>query len=502
MKHALLFLCTLLPSAAAYAQTEPAAASPGKDDGRNSASASQNTLEPIGSLRASTVVVAAADAPEHVKKAADAVCTGTDDHLVINAAIASLPEIGGRLHLTGGSYRIGAINGTYGGITIARSNVLLAGEGSATRLLLQDGLTDTNVIWVRGDIHDVTVRDLYINGNGRNQVPWVRERSEWNGGNGVKIINPSGVQDDAGIIDPTPRRVQVINCHIENCQLMAVMAHGTAVDVLDCYFTGDFGSHVVELLGHSGRIEGCTLRVKDGDTVAFGFSTDRSHYYHIVNNKIFVEAGGRINSHPLNNWPPKLPGGESVAGREYHGIIAGNILINNGSTGPVRLDGYMDLVRGNIFRGVPVVIGCPRGGIGVTFEHNLLINTSLEINSPHRGEDSRILMNGNQFFHSSVRHTDGIVVWGNNPGFITENSGVATIATDQTAVVVAHGLVAAPASVQLTPANNLGAAAKFWVEKLGLRQFTIRVDVPPGTSEAVFHWRAVTTGAQTRGAVP
>ncbi len=458
--------------------------------------------EPVAGVRTATVVVAAADAPDHLKQGADVVCPGRDDHLVINAAIAGLPPHGGRVHLTGGSYHVGAVTGTYGGVTVARSNVLLTGEGTATRLLLQDGLTDVNTIWITGDLHDVTIQDLYLNGNGKNQVPWVRERSQWNGGNGIKIINPAGGTDTAGIPDPAPRNVKVVNCRIEDCQLMAVMAHGTAVEVLDCYFTGSFGSHVVEILGHSGRIEGCTLRVKEGDTVAFGFSTDRSYYYHIVNNKIFVEAGGRINAHPINNWPPKLSGRETAAGREFHGIIAGNILINNGTTGYVRLDGYMDLVHDNVFRGVPVVIGCPSGGLGVTFEHNLLINTSLEINSPHRDAESRILINGNQFFNSSVKHTDGIVVWGTNPGYPTENAGTASIAAGQTVVVVDHGLVAVPVSVQVTPANNLGAANRFWVDGLTRRQFSIRVDTAPGAPTAIFHWRAVTTGAQTLGGTP
>ncbi|MBM3892708.1 MAG: hypothetical protein FJ388_26620, partial [Verrucomicrobia bacterium] len=85
-------------------------------------------------VRTATVVVAAADAPAHLKTAADFVCAGKDDHLVINAAIAALPETGGRVHLTGGSFSIGAVEGTFGGITIARSNVLLTGEGSGTRL--------------------------------------------------------------------------------------------------------------------------------------------------------------------------------------------------------------------------------------------------------------------------------------------------------------------------------------------------------------------------------
>ncbi len=468
----------------------------GRDDEQPSIDASE------GGGRTATVVIAAADAPEHLRSTADVVCPGTDDHLVINAAIAALPPSGGRVHLTGGSYSIGAIGGTYSGVKIDRSNVLLTGEGSATRLTLQGGLTDINTIWIRGDLRDVTVRDLFIDGNEEEQVPWVRERSQWDGGNGIKIINPGPAADTpGGIPDQTPRNVRVINCRIEDCQLMAVMAHGTAVEVLDCYFTGSFGSHVIELLGHSGRIEGCTLRVKEGDTAAFGFATDRSYYYQIINNKIFVEAGGKINSHPLNNWPPTSDG-HAVKGREFHGIIAGNILINNGTIGPVRLDGYMDIVHSNIFRNVPVVIGDPLGGMGVTFEHNLLINTTLEINSPHRGEDCRILINGNQFFDSTVKHTDGNVVWGVNPGYTTENTGVAVIAADQTEVVVDHGMVAVPASVQVTPANNMGTAAKYWVDHLTERQFHIKVDAAPGAPTAVFHWRAVTTGAQTLEGAP
>jgi hypothetical protein len=283
---------------------------------------------------------------------------------------------------------------------------------------------------------------------------------------------------------------------------MAVMAHGMAVEVLDCYFSGSFGSHVIEILGHSGRIEGCTLRVKDGDTVAFGFSTDASYNYHIINNKIIVEPGGTITSHPINNWPPKLYGQGKAEGQEYHGVIAGNILNNQGTTGYVRLDGYMDLVHHNTFRGVSVVIGCPNGGMGVTFDHNLLINSSLEIKSPHRDPESRILIDGNQFFNSPVKHTDGIVVWGSNPGYVTGNAGTAVIPADQTAVTVEHGLVAVPASVQLTPANSLGAATKFWMDGLTPRQFTIHVDARPGEPTAVFHWQVSTTGAQTLGSTP
>ena len=366
-------------------------------------------------VRSATMVVAAADSPGHVKSQADFVCAGLDDHIVVNAAIDALPATGGKVHLAAGTFSIGGIKGTHGGISIFRSNVVLTGEGSGTRLILQDGLTDINAIWIaekRGVlVSDVTVRDLFIDGNAENQVPWARGRAGWNGGNGIKS---TGISGPAG---PTPCNIRVENCHIENCQLMAVMLTGEAVEVHDCYFTGNFGSHVIELLGDSGRIDGCTLRVKDGDSVGYGFSTDHSHYYHISNNKILVDEGGRIRGHPINNWPAVRYGPRTNL---YHGVIAENMVINNGKSGPVLIDGYMDMVHNNIFRNVPVVIGGPQGGMGVTFEHNMLINSPLKIKSPLRGPECRIFVNGNQFFNSSVTHEEGNVVWGTNPGYVPE----------------------------------------------------------------------------------
>ncbi len=355
--------------------------------------------------RTATFVVAAADSPAHVKAQADAVCPGRDDHLVINAAIQALPEAGGRVHLAAGTYQVGAVTGTHGGITIRRSAVLLTGEGDGTRLRLQDGLTDINVIWIYGTLSNITVRDLCINGNASNQVPWVRARSGWDGGNGIKARN------DRETFGRTPHRVRVEHCRIEDCQLMAVMLTGDTVEVLDCTFSGTFGSHVIELLGESGRIEGCTLRVGAGNSCGYGFSTDHSLYYHILNNKIFVDAGGVIRGHPINNWPPKRYS-QIRATNLYHGVIAGNLVINNGQAGAVLIQGFMDLVHDNVFRGVPVVIEA----MGLNFHHNTLIQSSLDINSPHRGDDCRLFFDGNLFFQSSVTRTNGVVVWGRNPG--------------------------------------------------------------------------------------
>ncbi|MGI6087836.1 MAG: hypothetical protein ACOYCD_07850 [Kiritimatiellia bacterium] len=444
------------------------------------------TTDPAQKVRTAAFVIAAADSPDHLKVQADFVCPGTNDHTVINAAIAALPEPGGRVHLSAGNYSIGGVEGTYGGINILRSNVLLTGEGSGTRLTLQSGLADVNVIWINGDICDVAVRDLYINGNGKQQI---RNREKgWQGCNGIKAI-------DRGL-GPSPRNIRVENCHIENCRLMAVMLTGDMVEVVNCYFTGDFGSHVIEILGRSGRIEGCTMWVRKGDVVGYGWATDACDYYHIVNNKIFVEEGGTISSHIFNNWAPFQYGGGSRTNL-YHGIISGNIFVNNGKAGSVWLRGYVDVINNNIFRGVTVELGAQHipekligGGMWLNFEHNMLVNSVLAVNSLDDNEEYFTFINGNSFVNSPVNYKKGKVIWGKNPGYVTENSGVAAIAGDQTQIVVAHGLAAAAHTVHVTPAANLGQATKFWVDEIGEREFTIKLDAAPGV-DTPFHWRAV-----------
>jgi len=363
----------------------------------------EKPLPPAG--RSATCLVAPSDAPAAVKAQADVVCPGVDDHLAINAAIASLPKTGGCVRLLAGVYSIGGATGSYGGVTISRGDVLLAGEGAGTRLVLQNGLTDINVIWIHGQIENVTVRDLCIDGNAKAQTPWERARSGWNGGNGVKSIHT--VNARGGLY---PRNVRVENCRISNCQLMAVMLNGEAAEVQNCYFTGSFGSHVIELLGDSGRIEGCTLRLREGDSAAYGFSTDACYFYHIVNNKIFIDKGGVIKGHPINDWAARHSGDKFP--NQYLGVVSNNMVINNGKAGPVLLQGYTVLAHHNLFRGVPVKLA----PMNMTFDHNVLVNSGLEIASAYDEPECLISVDGNMFFNSPVAHKSGKVQWGANPG--------------------------------------------------------------------------------------
>ena len=78
----------------------------------------------------------------------------------------------------------------------------------------------------------------------------------------------------------------------------------------------------------------------------------------------------------------------------------------------------------------------------------------------------------------------------NNIGWKTENGGTATIASGNTSIVVSHGLDITPTlgNIAVTPTNNLGTAAKFWISSPTNTGFTINVDVSPGATTATFSW--------------
>jgi len=74
----------------------------------------------------------------------------------------------------------------------------------------------------------------------------------------------------------------------------------------------------------------------------------------------------------------------------------------------------------------------------------------------------------------------------NNDGYITENTGTATITTSSTSVVVSHGLVAAPTKYFAFPSANLGNC---WIDTVTATQMTIHCSTAPG-ADTVVSWSA------------
>lgn len=78
--------------------------------------------------RPATFTVAAYDASKASKEAADYICDGTADQVQIQAAIDALPSSGGSIALSEGAFTLTAT------VTINRSNVIVKGQGHATKV--------------------------------------------------------------------------------------------------------------------------------------------------------------------------------------------------------------------------------------------------------------------------------------------------------------------------------------------------------------------------------
>jgi len=78
----------------------------------------------------------------------------------------------------------------------------------------------------------------------------------------------------------------------------------------------------------------------------------------------------------------------------------------------------------------------------------------------------------------------------NNTGYITENSGKATLLNSNTTIAVAHGLSATPTVILITFAENpTNAIGDWWVDTVGATYFTFN-GVDPGASNLDFMWEA------------
>jgi len=81
-------------------------------------------------------------------------------------------------------------------------------------------------------------------------------------------------------------------------------------------------------------------------------------------------------------------------------------------------------------------------------------------------------------------HTDDQV--SGNLGYITENSGSATITSGSTSVTVNHGLAGTPTTITVTPAGNIG---NVWVDSITSTSFTIHCETAP-SSDTTVYWYA------------
>jgi len=174
---------------------------------------------PVG--RGATYVVAASNAPDHVKAQADYVCDGTDDLSgELQDAIDAAPD-NSKIELTAGTFYISS-NDSPVAIT-NRNDLMLAGQGAGTLLRFTDQTETSNFISVSGG-SNITVRDLRIDGTtsdgttkrGISVVSTANPRVE-----NCYVSNVSGI--GIAFFTNGPATITNIQCHNNTCTNNASM---------------------------------------------------------------------------------------------------------------------------------------------------------------------------------------------------------------------------------------------------------------------------------------
>lgn len=426
-------------------------------------------LPPSKTGRTATYVVAASNAPAHVKAQADYVCDGVNDQVEIQAAIDALPSTtlvnNGVVQLSQGSFNISNT------ISINKS-MTLTGMGLTSTIIQLAANTNKTMIQTSESVilYGVTISNLYLNGWKANQTA----------GHGIYLQGASGsfgarVQN-VGILNTKESGIttKIQSSWILDNYINACGAQGIAVSTY-AYTTMVRGNYV-----QSCRTEGIYSGSSETKIISNEVwdCTNRGLYLYLAT-KIEV-IGNDFGTNGLY--------GIGIGGGDSHTII-GNIIYNNSKTSAGTYSGINlstasgDTPDNMIIQGNEIYDDQTTKTQGYGININSGDNITIIGNNLQPNKTGGIYIAGGMNLNGIVR---------GNIGYKTENSGTATVLNATTSIVVSHGLATTPTRVQVTPTSNPTNPVSFWwVDTLTTTQFTIHVNANPGASNLTFNWRAV-----------
>lgn len=466
---------------------------------------------PVG--RSATYVVAASNAPAHVKAQADYVCDGTDDNVEIQVALNALPAGGGVVQLTAGTFTLSANIVAYG------SYRTLQGTGSATII---KATTDVVVILSNYAVW----RNLTFDGQSARSVRPYTNGTDWLMEN-ITMLNST---QPAGFALATNVRGKIINSSFfpaGDSRALALTTNDTYVE--NVYING-VNSTTDGLVGINSPaisnvvFNGGTIK-NSANGVAIYTAVDATNVK-ILNMTIDNTRNGIYNQAnygvTANNYLTNIGVANGIdTGLANYAVIMGNIINGIASTGinvagnyvtvvgntvnsatgssgngiVVESTGYTSIVGNTVTNNVQYGI-LVYGTVATNSKYNTIVGNTAKGNGYGIAETATYsdynLIEGNTVYNNVIAQIQAPgpnTKVRNNIGYITENSGTATVANATTSIVVNHGLATTPTRVLLT-ARLWSNAAKAWVTNLTATQFTINVDADPGTGTAIFDWRA------------
>lgn len=173
-----------------------------------------------------------------------------------------------------------------------------------------------------------------------------------------------------------------------------------------------------------------------------------------------------------------------------------NVLIDMAESDGIYIDGTMTgiYIKDNIFSGIEGYgINCLADISDSQITGNYFsYNTLGGVNIASSGAvNNTITNNVFQSCDIGVNNNGTNTIIRDNAGWVTENSGTATVLNGSTSIEVSHGLATTPTQVIVSPSSNPTNNVSFWyVDGINASSFTIRVNADPGAGNLSFAWRA------------
>ena len=481
----------------------------------NQADAEDPNLEPLlgATGRSASLVVAASDASERQQEQADYVCTGSNDQILIQAALDRLPDGGGKVLLTEGTFYLGA------SVVIDRNDLRIDGMGSGATNIIAHG--DYPAIWFDGSSQNVInrggLRDLTIRGGG----------PDLESAHGVELVyaNRTVVENvvlystrhGLHIKDAWQVFVQNVSAHGQGADQNYIGLFGAASDhdnaiVANHFQTQNTISHGIRLISFSGsKFSSCEVGDAGGKGWYIGAPAGNQYgvFLHVVNSLAdrtveeswFIDGRGALadsvgDMQFANIWAGS--GSEGLHVVNGDNITFSNILFRSFQRDAIVIE---DSHRVDIHGGTVSDWGLSRSGrySGVVLaDSSKSMISGLQLASQYadtsvreigRSKWNRIVNNDTADGGEIVSNL-GMSSISGNAGFITASSGTAMI-QNSNYVTINHGLSYTPllGDISATPTNNLGGANRYWIGNVTETTFQISIDVYTEVA-ATFAWNA------------
>lgn len=253
------------------------------------------------------------------------------------------------------------------------------------------------------------------------------------------------------------------------------------------------GTHIgAKVTGSANTITGCLFGTNNlqcrGGAIVLANSTNL-YSLTLVGNTIYCAgAGGLVEAGSASLAASNISGNAFNVAAASYGIDCNAVYLSN------------NVIANNVFRLVATATGvrfkANNASAGNQFLGNLFRSESSVTAVGVDGDMRAAMFVGNRASNVStlltLQNSDANTIIAENSGYVTRADGTATIASGATSVEVTHGLAGTPtaADIQVTPTNDLGGAAKFWISDVGAATFKINVNTDPGATTATFCWQA------------